>query len=81
MAKAKTEASFEKNLKRLEAIVERMEGEELDLEQSLKIFEEGVALAESCSARLDEAEKKVTLLIKDKQGALAQEPFEEPDDE
>lgn len=81
MAKGKAEAGFEKNLKRLEAIVERMEGEELDLEQSLKLFEEGVALAEKCSKRLDEAEKKVTMLLKDKQGELIQEPFEDSDDE
>lgn len=77
MAAAKK--SFEQNLKRLESIVDKMEGEELDLEKSLKLFEEGVTLAESCSRRLDEAEKRVTLLLKDKDGNLTQEPFEAED--
>jgi exodeoxyribonuclease VII small subunit len=63
-------------LKRLEEIVDKLESEELSLDQSLKLFEEGVKLAEACGRRLDDAEKKVTLLLKDRDQKLVQEPFE-----
>jgi exodeoxyribonuclease VII small subunit len=76
MTAAKKAASFEQSLKRLEEIVDKLEGEELALEDSLKLFEEGVKLAEACSSRLDDAEKKVTLLLKDREQKLVQEPFE-----
>lgn len=76
MTAAKKAASFEQSLKRLEEIVDKLEGEELALEDSLKLFEEGVKLAETCSRRLDDAEKKVTLLLKDREQKLVQEPFE-----
>lgn len=70
------EPGFEKSLARLEEIVAALEGEDLDLERSLKLFEEGVELADVCGRRLDAAEKKVTLLLKDRTGGLVQEPFE-----
>ena len=76
MAAPKKTPSFEQSLKRLEEIVDKIEGEELALEDSLKLFEEGVKLAESCGRRLDDAEKKVTLLLKDREQKLVQEPFE-----
>ncbi|MFH1059577.1 MAG: exodeoxyribonuclease VII small subunit [Pseudomonadota bacterium] len=77
MAKAKKEGSFEQSLNRLEEIVGRLEGEDLDLEVSLALFEEGVKLAEACGTRLDAAEKKVTLLIQDRaKGVLVETPFE-----
>lgn len=76
MAKAKKEGGFEQSLNRLEEIVGRLEGDDLDLEESLALFEEGVKLAEACGARLDAAEQKVTLLIKDREKGLAQTPFE-----
>lgn len=72
---AKKEPTFEKSLERLEEIVEALEQGELTLEQSLKLFEEGVKLADSCGQRLDEAEKKVTLLVKDRDKGLVEEPF------
>jgi exodeoxyribonuclease VII small subunit len=78
MAKAKKEGGFEQSLKRLEEIVDRLEGDDLDLEQSLALFEEGVKLAEACGQRLDAAEKKVTLLIKDREKGLLETPFPEP---
>ncbi|MFZ5587514.1 MAG: exodeoxyribonuclease VII small subunit [Thermodesulfobacteriota bacterium] len=76
MAKAKKEGGFEQSLNRLEEIVGRLEGEDLDLEESLALFEEGVKLAEACGARLDAAEKRVTLLMKDRDKGLVQTPFE-----
>lgn len=54
---------FEKRLTRLEDIVEKMETGELSLEDSLKLFEEGVKLSRDCSSQLSEAEQKVKLLL------------------
>jgi exodeoxyribonuclease VII small subunit len=75
MAKAKKEGGFEQSLRRLEEIVDKLEDEELELEEAIALFEEGVKLAEACGQRLDAAEKKVTLLLKDRQGTLTQTPF------
>ncbi len=54
---------FEKKLARLEDIVEKMETGELTLEDSLKLFEEGVKLSRECNVQLSEAEQKVKLLL------------------
>lgn len=54
---------FEKKLNRLEEIVENMETGELSLEDSLKLFEEGVKLSRECNVQLSEAEQKVKLLL------------------
>ncbi len=75
MAKTKKDDSFEESLKRLEAIVLKLESDELPLEDSLALFEEGVKLAEACGARLDAAEKKVSLLIKERGKGLTETPF------
>ena len=76
----KKEPAFEQSLKRLEEIVEKLEGEGLSLEESLALFEEGVKLAQDCSRRLDAAEKKVSLLLKDKEGNLVPQPFSPEED-
>lgn len=54
---------FEKKLNRLEEIVQNMEKGDLALEESLKLFEEGVKLSRECHQRLNEAESKVKLLV------------------
>ncbi|MBX7230584.1 MAG: exodeoxyribonuclease VII small subunit [Bdellovibrionales bacterium] len=54
---------FENKLNRLEEIVNKMEGGELPLEESLKIFEEGVKLVRECQVKLNEAEQKVKVLL------------------
>ena len=54
---------FEKRLNRLEEIVGKMETSELALEESLKLFEEGVKLSRECNTQLTEAEQKVKLLL------------------
>jgi exodeoxyribonuclease VII small subunit len=69
--------NFESALARLEEIVKKLEKGDLPLEQSLKLFEEGVKLARVCNKRLEEAERKVEILLKDKEGKLAPKPFEE----
>jgi exodeoxyribonuclease VII small subunit len=55
---------FEDSLAKLEKITEELESGDLSLEESLKKFEEGVKLAEFCNSKLDEAQQKVTLLLK-----------------
>lgn len=54
---------FEKKLSRLEAIVQQMEKGDLPLEQSLKLFEEGIGLTRECQTQLTEAENKIRLLV------------------
>ncbi|MDZ4678641.1 MAG: exodeoxyribonuclease VII small subunit [Oligoflexia bacterium] len=54
---------FEKNLKRLEEIVHKLEDGQLPLEESLKLFEEGVKISRTCNQKLTEADKRVKLLL------------------
>ena len=67
--------SFEESLKKLETIVEKLEQGDLALEDSLKLFEEGVALSAACKQELDAAEGKVQMLIKQRDGGVRVEPF------
>jgi exodeoxyribonuclease VII small subunit len=59
---------FEKALSRLEMIVSDLEAGELSLDDSLRIFEEGVKLSKTCLKMLDDAERKVEILVQDKDG-------------
>jgi exodeoxyribonuclease VII small subunit len=54
---------FEKNLKRLEDIVSKLEDGQLQLEESLKLFEEGISISRACNQKLTEAENRVKLLL------------------
>jgi exodeoxyribonuclease VII small subunit len=65
---------FEKSLDALETIVKRLESGELDLDASLKEFEEGVRLSRHCEKRLQEAEKRVEMLLK-KNGEFFTQPL------
>jgi len=71
---------FEEALQELETIVQRLEDGNLSLDESLALFEEGIKLSRLCAQRLDEAEKKIELLLKDENGALYRQPFT-PEDE
>lgn len=65
---------FEEALQKLEDLVRKMEGGDMSLEESLKAFEEGIRLARFCAKKLDEAERRVDILLKgDDAGATA--PF------
>jgi exodeoxyribonuclease VII small subunit len=75
-----TDQSFESSLKELEQIVARLEAGDLPLEQSLELFEQGIRLSRDCQKRLDEAERKVEILLKGNDGALEGRPFDEPED-
>ncbi|GKS59721.1 hypothetical protein YTPLAS18_32480 [Nitrospira sp.] len=59
---------FEQAMARLETIVAELERGELPLDESLRIFEEGIRLSKSCLKILNEAEKKVEILVQDKNG-------------
>ncbi len=72
---------FEKALERLEDIVGTLEGGEMELEKSLKMFEEGIKMARICQTHLAEAEKKIEKLIKNQKGELATKPIEEEPEE
>lgn len=69
---------FEEALARLEALVKRLDGGELPLEESLSLFEDGVALARGCAEQLASAERRIELLLREGD-ALRVEPFE-PDE-
>lgn len=66
--------NFEEAMARLEKITRELEKGELSLEQSLKRFDEGIKLTEFCRKTLDEAEKKVEILLR-RDGELVAEPF------
>lgn len=66
---------FEEALKELEEIVGRLEQGEESLEESLKLFEDGMKLARLCSRRLEEAEKKVEILKHREDGSVKRESF------
>lgn len=70
-----TTQTFEKAMKRLEQIVQELESGDLSLEKSVKKFEEGVKLSKFCSEKLDETEKRVTILMEDQEGHRTEEPF------
>ncbi len=76
-----SDIKFEDALQRLEQIVDQLEVGNLGLEESLKVFEEGVGLARRCSRYLDEAEKRIELLTRDEGGALKTEPLPLEEDE
>jgi len=70
-----TEKNFEKSLAELEKIVEKMEEGGLALNESLALFEKGVKLARFLREELDKAEKKISILLKNEQGEVKEEPF------
>ena len=65
------EITFEQALAALERIVERLEKGELSLEESLQLYEEGVRLSRLCHGKLEEAEGKIEILLKDAKGEPA----------
>ena len=70
------ELKFEDTMKKLEAIVESLETGGMDVDESLKKYQEGVKLLAICRKRLDDTKRKVEVLIK-KGGNITSEPFEE----
>lgn len=75
------ESKFEKDLERLEQVVEALEAGGLTLDESLKRFEEGVRLARRCEKALTEAERRIEILVKNAKGEISAEPFAEEGEE
>ncbi|HXG51325.1 MAG TPA: exodeoxyribonuclease VII small subunit [candidate division Zixibacteria bacterium] len=75
-AKDRNEDRFEAALEELERVVEQLESGDLPLEEALAVFERGVALVKRCSQKLVEVEKRIELLVKDKEGRLQLRSFE-----
>lgn len=67
--------TFEQSMKQLEQIVTELEAGELPLEQAIKKFEEGMELSRFCSQKLEETERKITLLMQDSTGRPVEKPF------
>ncbi len=61
----KEKVSFEEKIKRLEEIVGKIESSDIELKDSIRLFEEGVKLSKDCQSALDDAEKKVKILVSD----------------
>jgi exodeoxyribonuclease VII small subunit len=65
---AQKNQTFESSLGELEKIVRRLEDGDLSLEESLKLFEDGVRLSRECQERLNKAERRIEILLKDEKG-------------
>lgn len=72
-----SDLKFEDCLARLEQIVNALESGNLPLEESLRVFEEGVALSRRCARYLDEAERRIEILARDEAGGVSPRPFTE----
>ena len=70
--------TFEAALKQLEDIVQRLEKGELPLEESLVLYEQGVRLSRFCHGKLEEAEGKIEILLKDARGDLVRDADGKP---
>jgi exodeoxyribonuclease VII small subunit len=76
--------TFEQSMKQLERIVQELEDGDLPLEKAIKKFEEGIKLTKLCSEKLDETEKKISILLKNSEGQMAEKPLvaeDETDDD
>ena len=74
MVRKMEEVNFEEAMKKLEALAQELEKGDLDLDQSVQKFEEGMALAKKCNDILEKAEKRITILIQEEEG-LKEENF------
>jgi len=80
MAEKRKQQTFEEVLRRLETIVEELEAGDLSLDEALARYEEGAAALQRCRALLEQAEKRIEMLIKTENGGLQAMPFA-PDSE
>lgn len=70
----KEEKGFEESIEELEQIVESLEKEDLNLDDSIAKFEQGMKIAKDCNKKLEEAEKKITILLNEN-GEIKEEDF------
>lgn len=78
---AKKKPTFETQLKDLEKIVSQLEEGDLSLDESLKLFENGVKLSRECRERLDQAERRIEVLLEDDKGEAFLQNLENVDEE
>lgn len=68
--------TFEMAMKQLEQIVQELETGDMPLEKAIKKFEEGIQISKYCSEKLDESERRITLLMRDSNGEkVSESPF------
>jgi exodeoxyribonuclease VII small subunit len=72
--------TFEQSMNQLEEIVQDLESGDLSLEKAIKRFEEGIKLSKLCAKKLDETEKKISILLEDAQGNITETPFPTDDE-
>jgi exodeoxyribonuclease VII small subunit len=74
------EMKFEEAMKELERIVDELEKGDASLEESMELFSNGILLSKICSQKIDEIEKKITVLIEDSNGKITEEELDSEDD-
>lgn len=70
----KDESNFEELMEKLEEITNKLEKEQLSLDESVKLFEEGVHISKECNSKLEDAEKRITILL-NQENELKEENF------
>ena len=71
------EVKFEEALKKLEKIIQDLEKGDLSLDEALKKYQEGLQLSRLCTQRLDNAKKRIDILVKNKKGEFELNPLDE----
>lgn len=71
---------FEESLSELEEIAKKLESSDISLDESIKLFEDGMKLSKNCKKILDSAEKKVSVLLEDKDGNMEKQDFLEDEE-
>ena len=74
------EQTYEESMKELEQVIKDLESGELSLDESIKKFEKGMKLSKYCNSLLEDAEKKITVLIENESGELIEEDFKIEED-
>ncbi|MCI8276524.1 MAG: exodeoxyribonuclease VII small subunit [Clostridia bacterium] len=72
---SKKENTFEELITKLEELTNKLEGEKLSLDESVKLFEEGIKISKECNEKLENAEKRISILINDGEN-LKEESFD-----
>ena len=70
-----TKKTFEDSLKELEKVAIKLETGNLGLDEAIEEFEKGMKLSKECTKKLDEAEKKINILVEDANGEIKEEEF------
>ena len=73
----KEEKTFEESLNELEKVAQTLERGELPLEEAISEFEKGIRLSKECSEKLEQAEKRINILVKNEEGEMTEEKFEQ----